>query len=143
MLAGEIAQVPYTAFSLFTNADLKFEKIIDDKGNKIEISQAKFYAALYSQDRDYRKRAFTAYLKPYSEYANTLSSLFNGNLKVNIFNAKARKYSSAREAALDGNNIPLSVYNKLVQAANDNLKPLHRWAELKKKMLKLNESAPL
>jgi oligoendopeptidase F len=141
-LAGEIAQVPYTAFSLFTNADLKFEKIMDDKGNEIEISQAKFYAALYSQDRAYRKRAFTAYLKPYSEFANTLSSLFNGNLKVNIFNAKARKYSSAREAALDSNNIPLSVYNNLVKAANDNLKPLHRWAELKKKMLNLSELHP-
>ena len=141
-LAGEIAQVPYTAFSLFTNADLKFEKIMDDRGDEMEISQAKFYAALYSQDRDYRKRAFIAYLKPYSVFANTLSSLFNGNLKVNIFNAKARKYSSAREAALDGNNIPLSVYNNLVQAANDNLKPLHRWAELKKKMLNLSELHP-
>lgn len=141
-LAGEIAQVPYTAFSLFTNTDLKFEKIMDDRGDEIEISQAKFYAALYSQDRDYRKRAFIAYLKPYSEFANTLSSLFNGNLKANIFNAKARKYSSAREAALDGNNIPLSVYNNLVQAANDNLKPLHRWAELKKKMLNLSELHP-
>ena len=141
-LAGDIEQIPYTAFSLFTNADLKFEKIMDDKGNEIEISQAKFYAALYSQDRDYRKRAFTAYLKPYSEFSNTLSSLFNGNLKVNIFNAKARKYSSAREAALDSNNIPLSVYNNLVKSANANLKPLHRWAELKKKILHLSELHP-
>ena len=141
-LAGEITQVPYTAFSLFTNADMQFEKIKDDKGNEIEVSQAKYYAALYSHDRDFRKRAFTAYLKPYSEFANTLSSLFDGNLKVNIFNAKARKYSSAREAALDVNNIPLSVYNNLVQAANDNLKPLHRWAELKKKILNLPELHP-
>ena len=141
-LAGEITQVPYTAFSLFTNADMQFEKIMDDKGNEIEVSQAKYYAALYSHDRDFRKRAFTAYLKPYLEFANTLSSLFNANLKVNIFNAKARKYSSAREAALDGNNIPLPVYNNLVQAANDNLKPLHRWAELKKKILNLPELHP-
>ena len=80
-LAGEITQVPYTAFSLFTNADMQFEKIMDDKGNEIEISQAKYYAALYSHDRDFRKRAFIAYLKPYSEFANTLSSLFDGNLK--------------------------------------------------------------
>ena len=141
-LAGEIAQVPYNAFSLFTNADLKFEKILDDKGNEFEISHAKFYAAMYSKNRDFRKRVFTAYLKTYSEYANTLSSLFNGNLKVNIFNAKARKYSSAREASLDANNIPLSVYNNLVQSANDNLKPLHRWAELKKKILNLSELHP-
>ena len=141
-LAGEIAQIPYTAFSLFTNADMKFEKIKDDMGNEIEISQTKFYASLYSQNREYRERAFKAYLKPYSDYAITLSSLFNANLKVNIFNAKARKYSSTREAALDGNNIPISVYDNLVRTANDNLKPLHRWAELKKKMLNLSELHP-
>ena len=141
-LAGEIAQIPYTAFSLFTNADMKFDKIMDDMGNEIEISQAKFYASLYSQNREYRERAFKAYLKPYTEYAITLSSLFNANLKVNIFNAKARKYSSAREAALDGNNIPISVYDNLVRTANENLKPLHRWAELKRKMLNLSELHP-
>ncbi|MDR3668758.1 MAG: oligoendopeptidase F [Ignavibacteriaceae bacterium] len=141
-MAAEIAQIPHTSFSLFTNADMKFEKILDDNGNEIEISQSKFYASLYSPNREFRERSFKTYLKPFSEYAITLSSLFNGNLKVNIFNAKARKYSSAREAALDANNIPLSVYDNLVQAANDNLKPLHRWAELKKKMLKLNELHP-
>jgi oligoendopeptidase F len=141
-LSSEVTQIPYTSFSLFTNADMKFGKILDDKGKEIEISQSKYYAALYSQDREYRQRGFTAYLKPYSEYVNTLSSLFNGNLKTNIFNANARKYSSAREAALDRNNIPVSVYDKLVQSANDNLKPLHRWAELKKKLLNLSELHP-
>jgi oligoendopeptidase F len=141
-MSGEIAQLPYTTFSLFTNADMKFETIVDDQGNTIEISQSKFYSSLYSQDREYRKRAFTAYLKPFSEYNNTLSSLFNGNLKVNIFNAKARKYSSARETALDNNNIPLSVYDNLVKTANDNLNPLHRWAELKKKVLNVTELHP-
>jgi oligoendopeptidase F len=141
-MAGEITQIPHTAFSLFTNADMKFGKTADDMGNEIEMSQAKFYASLYSQNRGYRERAFKTYLKPFSEYAITLSSLFDGNLKANIFNAKARKYSSARAAALDNNNIPLSVYDNLVRTANDNLKPLHRWAELKKKIMNLPELHP-
>ena len=63
-------------------------------------------------------------------------------LKANIFNAKARNYKSAREAALDRNNIPLSVYDNLVETANNNLAPLHRWAELKKKLLKVDELHP-
>jgi oligoendopeptidase F len=141
-MAAEISQIPHNTFSFFTNADMKFENILDDMGNEIEISQAKFYASLYSRNREFRERAFNTYLKPFSDFAITLSSLFSGNLKVNIFNAKARKYSSAREAALDANNIPLSVYDNLVQVANDNLKPLHRWAELKKKILNLDELHP-
>lgn len=141
-MTGEIMQVPYNTYSLFTNADLKFPVIKDSSGNDVEMSHAKYYAALYSPDRDYRERAFKAYLKPYKEFVNTFTSLFNGNLKGNIFNAKVRKYSSAREASLDKNNIPVSVYDNLIEAANNNLKPLHRWASLKKEILKVNELHP-
>ena len=141
-LAGEITQVPYNTYSLLTNADFKFDNVTDDKGNESEMSHAKYYAALYSQDRKFREEAYKTYYKPYKTYLNTFSALFNGNLKGNIFNAKARKYSSALEAALDRNSIPVSVYEKLVRSVNENLKPLHRWAELKKKILKLDELHP-
>jgi oligoendopeptidase F len=141
-LAGEVTQVPYNTYSLFTNADIKFDNVIDDNGNESEMSHAKYYAAMYSQDRKFRENAYKTYYKPYKTYLNTFSALFNGNLKGNIFNAKARKYSSALEAALDRNSIPVSVYEKLVLAANENLKPLHEWAELKKKILNIDELHP-
>ena len=141
-LAGEITQVPYNTYSLFTNADIKFDNVVDDKGNESEMSHAKYYAAMYSQDRKFRQNAYKTYYKPYKTYLNTFSALFNGNLKGNIFNAKARKYSSALEAALDRNSIPVSVYEKLIRSASDNLKPLHEWAELKKKILNLDELHP-
>ena len=141
-MAGEIAQVPYNTYSIFTNADLKFPIVKDEKGNDVEISHARFYSALYSKDRSYRERAFKSYLKPYKENVNSLSTLFNGNLKSNIFFAKARKYNSAREAALHKNNIPVSVYDNLVEAINKNIEPMYRWAGLKKKLLGINELHP-
>ena len=141
-LAGEITQASYSAYSMFTNADLKFPVIKDDEGNDVELSHARFYAAMYSDDRDYRKRAFTGYLSTYRDYVNTFSSLFNSNLKTNIFNARSRNYSSAREASLDKNNIPISVYDKLVDAVNKNFVPMHRWAALKKKLLKVDKLCP-
>ena len=141
-LAGEITQAPYSAYSMFTNADLKFPIIKDDDGNDVELSHARFYAAMYSGDREYRNRAFSGYLNTYKDYVNTFSSLFNSNLKTNIFNARSRNYTSAREASLDKNNIPISVYDKLVEAVNKNFGPMHRWAALKKKLLKLDELCP-
>jgi oligoendopeptidase F len=141
-LAGEVTQVAYDTFSLMTNADMKFENVIDDKGKETEMTHAKYYAALYSHDRKFRENAYKVYYKPYKAYLNTFSALFNGNMKGNIFNAKARKYPSALEAALDRNSIPVSVYEKLVKSANDNLKPLHEWAELKKKILNIDELHP-
>ena len=141
-MASEITQVPYNTYSLFTNADIKFPTVADEHGNEIEMTHSRFYSALYSKDRDYRRRAFKAYLKPYRDNVNSFSSLFNGNLKANIFYAKARKYDSALEAALFKNNIPASVYNTLVNTVNKNMEPIYRWASLKKKLLKLDELHP-
>lgn len=141
-LAGDMAQTPYNCYSMFTNAELKFPVIEDELGRETQISHAKFYSAMYSKDNAYRKRAFEGYLKSYQEYANTIAALLNGNLKTNIFFARARKYNSAREAALDQNNIPLEVYDNLVETVNKNLKSLHRWAELKKKLLKKEQLNP-
>lgn len=141
-MAGEIAQVPYNAYSIFTNADLQFSKVKDDKGNDVEISHARFYSALYSKDRSYREKAFKSYLTAYKNNVNSISTLFNGNLKSNIFFAKARKYNSAREASLHKNNIPVSVYDNLVEAVNKNFEPMYRWASLKKKLLGVNELHP-
>lgn len=141
-LANEVTQVPYNVYSIFTNADLKFPIIKDENENDIEISHARFYAAMYSKDRDYRERAFKGYLQPYKNHVNSLSVLFNGNLKSNIFYAKARKYKSALETALDKNNIPVSVYDNVINAVNKNFGPMHRWARLKKQLLKIDELHP-
>jgi oligoendopeptidase F len=141
-LAGELTQTPYNTFSIFTNADLKLPLVDDERGNKIELSHGRFYSAMYNKDRSYRERAFKAYLGSYKDYIHTLTSLFNGNLKTNIFNARTRNYNSALDAALHKNNIPVSVYHNIIDSANENLKPMHRWAELKKKLLGVQEFYP-
>ncbi len=141
-LAGELTQTPYNIFSIFTNADLKLPFIEDEQGNVTELSHARFYSAMYSKDRAYRERTFKAYLGSYKSYINTFTTLFNGNLKTNIFNAQTRNYSSALEASLHKNNIPVSVYHNIIESANKNLQPMHRWAALKKKVLGVKEFFP-
>jgi oligoendopeptidase F len=141
-LAGELTPTSYNVFSMFTNADMKFPLVKDETGKENQLSHGRFYAAMYSADRDYRERSFRSYFKPFVDYSNTLSVLFSASLKSNIFEAKARKYNSAREAALDRNNIPVSVYDNLVKTVNDNLSPMYRWAALKKKILNLKELHP-
>lgn len=141
-LAGELSLTPYNTYSMLTNAELKFPTILDSNKSEIELSHGRFTAAIYSADRDFRQRSYKGYLTTFKNFTNTFSVLFNGNLKTNIFNAKARNYISAREASLNKNNIPLSVYDNLIESANNNLKPLHRWASLKKKLLKLDNLHP-
>lgn len=141
-LAQPVRSVPYDAFGMYKNADIDYPSVADDKGNQIKLSDGRYYAALYSPDREYRKRAYKGYYVPVMDHRNMLNALFNGNIKSNIFNAKVRNYNSTREAALDNNNIPVSVYDNLVNSVNDNLNALHRWAALKKKILKVDELHP-
>ncbi len=140
--SSDILQVPYDAFSMFTNADIKFPIVKDENGDEVEISHGRYYSAMYSYDREFRKNAYMSYYRNFKDYSNTISVLFNGNLKANIFIAKTRHYNSVREAALDGNNIPLSVYDNLISSVNKNLMPLNRWASIKKRLLGLDELHP-
>ena len=141
-LSGPVRDVASNVFGMFNNADIQFPKVKDENGEDIKISHGRYGAAMYSTDRDYRERVYKGLYKPFMEYKNTLVALFNGNIKSAMFNAKARNYSSTREAALDPNNIPLEVYDNLVNTVNENLDPLHRWGSLKKKILGIDELHP-
>ena len=141
-LASPITSVPYSTFGMFNNADIQFPKVKDENGEEIQISHGRYGAAMYSTNREYRERVYKGLYKPFKEYKNTLVTLFNGNIKASIFNAKARKYNSTRDAALNPNNIPLEVYDNLVKTVNANFEPLQRWAELKRKILKVDSLHP-
>lgn len=138
-MASPVLELPYQTFSLYANADANFPTVKDDKGSEVEISHGRYYAALESTDREFRKRVYKGYYIPFIQSKNTLASLFNGNIKGLMFNAKARSYSSTLEASLDANNVPSAVYNNLIDTVNANLESLHRWARIKQKVLKLND----
>jgi oligoendopeptidase F len=142
-LAYPLMETPSNTFSLFTGADIQYPTIVGENNQgEIKLSAGRYTAGLYSTDRAYRERVYKGFYKPYMEYENTLLSSFTGNIKALMFNAKARKYKNTREASLDPNNIPLSVYDNLVNTVNANLKVLHRWCDLKKKILKLEDFHP-
>ncbi|MCB9210467.1 MAG: oligoendopeptidase F [Ignavibacteriales bacterium] len=141
-LSSPVRQIPYSVFGMFNNADIQFPTVKDEKGNDFKISHGRYGASMYSTDRDFRERVYKGTYVPYQDYKNTLTALFNGNIKTAVFNAKARKYESTRDAALNPNNIPLEVYDNLVNTVNENLQPLQRWGELKKKILKLDNLHP-
>lgn len=141
-LSSGVTGGAYEIFSIFSDADIKFPSVEGENGDTIEMSHGRFYAALYSKDGDYRERASKAFYKPFIDYANTFSVIFNNNLKGKIFNARARNFNSSLEAALHSNNIPVAVYDNLISTVSDNLAPMHRWAEIKRRMLKRDKIHP-
>ncbi len=137
--AGDIAGTSDNVFSMLTNADMKFGSIKNEKGEEVEISEERAVSYLRSRKRSVRKAAFESLYKPYCEMKNTLGATFDGMLKTSKFYADVRKYPSPLAAALDSDNIPISVYDRLVDTLESNLEPLHRYLEVRKKVLRVKE----
>lgn len=138
-MAGELSQAPETIFNMISNADMKFP-IIKDAGDKdIEITNGRIISLLESPNRRVRKDAFDAFYSTFEKQKNTIAATLSCNVKANLFNAKARKYASARESFLFQDNVPTKVYDNLINAINENLHLLHRYVSLRKKMLGLEE----
>ena len=134
--AGEVAQSPERVFEMLNNADLKLPSIKDENGNDVQLTHGNYAARfLESHNRDVRKAAFTAMHSSYNALRNTLATNYAGQVKSNMFFAKARKYGSSLEAALGPANIPVSVYDNLVATVGDNLPKLHRYLNLRKRLL--------
>ncbi|WP_077297310.1 oligoendopeptidase F [Virgibacillus pantothenticus] len=126
-------------FGMLNNADLTFPSIKDENGEEVEVTHGRYIRFMESQDRSVRKAAFQAMYETYGKFKNTFASTLSGNIKKDNFIAKVRNYDSARQAALDDNNIPEKVYDNLVEAVNERLPLLHRYIKLRKKVLGLDE----
>lgn len=136
---GDLAGVADNAFSMLTNADMKFAPIKNEEGKLCEMSEERAVSFLRSRRRPVRRAAFMSLYKPYNEMRNTLGATFDGMLKSAKFYAAARKYASPLAAALDSDNIPESVYHNLVDTLEKNLEPLHRYMTLRKRALGVKE----
>ncbi len=138
-LTSEVRRTPYGAYNLLTNADIHFPTIKNEKGENIELSDSAFYILMRNPDRKVREAAYRGIVGTYKEYAATNSALLNGVAQSHILTVKARGYDSCLQAALEGSNIPVEVYDTLVKTVNDNLGLLHRYEEIRKRALHLDD----
>ncbi|WP_243735122.1 oligoendopeptidase F [Paenibacillus turpanensis] len=137
--AGSIAQGPGTIFGMLNNADMKFPKVKNEKGEEVELTHGRYIQFLESRNREVRKNAFQAMYSTYAKQKNTLAATLSANVTKNVFYAKARKYPSVLEMSLSGDNIPNEVYSNLISTIHEHLPLLHRYMKLRKKLLKVDE----
>ena len=137
--AGEIFSASSQTFNVLNNADLKFPKVKDENGKEVQLSHGLYGQLLESKKRSVRKEAFESLYDVYEGLKNTFASTLQTNVKKNNYLAKAHHYESARDRALSENHIPESVHETLIEVVNDHLHLLHRYMEVRKKLLGLEE----
>jgi oligoendopeptidase F len=121
------------------NADLKFPVVKNDEGEDVQLTHGVYGQLLESTNRNVREQAFKSLYSVYHQFRNTFASTLSTHVKGHNYKAKIRGYGSAREAALSGNHIPEDVYETLTLVVNQYLPLLHRYVELRKELLGLDE----
>ena len=127
------------AFSQLTDVDMKFGVLLDDNGDERPLTQSSFSAFLVKRDHALRKRAFDQFYDEFRDHQFTLAATLAYSVKADVFRARARNYPSALEASLFQDDIPVAVYDRLIAAVRANFLPLHRYYELRRRVLGLDE----
>ncbi|MBE3555782.1 MAG: oligoendopeptidase F [Firmicutes bacterium] len=138
-LAGEVAESPDRIFSMLNDADLTFPEVTDSQGRSLPLTKGSYTQLLESNDRTLRQHAFETLYATYNRLRNTLGATLGAEVRKNLFFSRARHYPSARQAALDANEIPESVYDNLVTSVRSHLDLLHRYVALRKRALGLDQ----
>lgn len=136
--SGEMASTPASAFSLLTNADMKFPTIRGEDGREIELTEERYYRLSRSRDRAVRKAAFEGIHDTYGRFRNAIGALYAGSVRSAQFYARVRKHKSTLEAALFANDVPASVYDNVVGTARKHSPLMKRYERLRRTVLGLD-----
>ncbi|MCO8242932.1 MULTISPECIES: oligoendopeptidase F [unclassified Haladaptatus] len=136
---GEVTGAPNEIYSMLSNADMTFPTVENPDGESVEITQSNFTNLLKNQDREFRQTVYENYFDEWSDVRNSVGAAYKNSVKSDVKYARARNYDTAREAALDGPNVPVEVYDNLLDTVRDNLDKLHKHVELKRESLGVDE----
>lgn len=136
---SDCLDAPDAIHNMLSNADMKFNKIKDENGKEVELTEGNYSSFIKAKDRGVRREAFKTLFSAYKNLQNTFGTTLSASIKNFIFSAKIRKYKNALEASLKPNDIDVKVYKEAINTIDKNLSSLHRYVSLKKRMLGLDE----
>ncbi len=137
--AGRMSTTAQDIYSILSNADLPRPTVTLSDGKQVRLDAAGYTAYRAVPNREDRIKVFEAFFGALNDFRRTFGTELNGEVQKNIFYKNVRKYDSSLERALDRNNIPVAVYHKLIENTNKNLATLHRYLQLRKRMLGVDE----
>jgi oligoendopeptidase F len=136
---GEALSVPSHTYGMINNADMKFGYVTNDNGEKVPLTRGMYTKLIEDEDRTKRREAYKAYYEPYLQLKNSIASTLAGAIKNNVTLAKIRHYPTALEKSLFSDQVPKEVYDNLITTTKKYIAPLHRYTQIRKEKLGLNE----
>ncbi|MGE5431349.1 MAG: oligoendopeptidase F [Syntrophomonadaceae bacterium] len=131
-------ETPSIVYNIFNNAEMPNAKVTLSNNETVDLSAPAFTKYRTVENRADRQKVFSTFFTEYSKFQNTIGANLAGKVKNDYVYAKDRKYASTLEYGLSGPNIPVSVYENLINQIHKNLPTLYRFLDLKKRMLNLD-----
>jgi oligoendopeptidase F len=133
-MASDFASGAHDIFTMLNNADLTFGDV-----NGKPLTHGSYIVFMQDEDREVRKKAYETYYQTYKNNINTIAAAYSTSVKKDIFYAEARGYESALQKSLFGDDVPVSLYENLIKIVQKNLFVLHKYVDLKKRLLGIPE----
>jgi oligoendopeptidase F len=137
--AQPLASSSGNIYGILANADFPYPSITLADGRKAKVDQAGYGELRTSPNRADREAAMSSFFRALGGFSRTLGTIMNSNIQRALFYARSRRYASTLEASLDGPNIPVSVYMRLIDGVNRNLPTFHRYLQLRKRMMGITD----
>jgi oligoendopeptidase F len=136
--ASRSSSVSHDSYAALTTADMRPPTVTLTDGGQVALSYGQYRALLETNRRqEDRATAYRAFHQLYADHRNTYAALYNGVLQRDWFHARARGYPTTLDAALHGNDIPISVVETLIRVTRDSVDPLRRYHRLRRRALGL------
>jgi oligoendopeptidase F len=139
-LSADFASGARDIFTMLNNADLKFGSVETPEG-PVQLTHAKYAELMQHKDRDVRKNAFETYYSAFRGSLNTIAATYATSVKKDIYFARVRRYGSALEKALFGDDVPVALYDELIAAIHNSLPTMYDYIETRRKILGLEDIA--
>ena len=126
-------------YSQLSVGDYTPKKITLSSGKEVEVNRSNWTSLEGSlENPEDRKKVFLSLYSWYNEHKNTYGEIYNSVVQSELSERKARGYSSILQEHLYHNKIDESVFHNLVEAANENAEPLHKYYEIRRKYFGLD-----
>lgn len=136
---GEALGAPSEVADNLQDADLVFDPVQNEAGESVEVTGSNYIMLQMSPDRTLRRNAFASFYKGYRQHINTFASAYAGAVKAATAEASVRHYDSSRAMSMAGENIPVEVYDNLIETVRKHMPAMYRYVALRKKILGLDE----
>ncbi len=138
-MAGPMSEAANQIFRQLNDADLKWPCIEDEQGQAVELGHASYSTFLHSPKRPVRQKAFATYYTQYEAHQNTLAASLAGSVQRDVYLARVRHFPGALQAALFSDDVPVGVYDNLINTVRKHVPVVQRYLELRRRKLKLKQ----